>query len=336
MRSAAFIAACASAALAITSPGRALAQSDAADIAAARSLGVEGFKLAAAGNCAEAVDKLARSEALHHAVSVLEKLGECQVSVGKLVDGTEALRRVTHEALPSNAPAAFIAAREQAAALLDATARRVAHLNIAVTGAPTAGAGVWVKVDGANVPTASLNVDRPVDPGAHVIEAGAPGFVATTVKMVSNEGATDPVKLVLVPAPVTVAVAAAPPTPLPAPPAPRIDDKSRADQATRSHTVAYVVGGAGLAGLAIGAISGVVALGDKSTLNGACHAGACPESASSALSGGKTAGTVSTVGFVVGGVGVAAGVVLYFLDLGGGATATARVGIGEVGLSGTF
>jgi hypothetical protein len=83
----------------------ALADATAADTSAARALGVDGFKLVAAGKCGEAIDKLQRSEALHHALSVLEKLGECQVSTGKIVDGVETLRRVAREHLAADAPA---------------------------------------------------------------------------------------------------------------------------------------------------------------------------------------------------------------------------------------
>ena len=43
----------------------------AGDVAAARELGIAGVKLADAGNCAEAIDKLARSEKMYHAHSIL-------------------------------------------------------------------------------------------------------------------------------------------------------------------------------------------------------------------------------------------------------------------------
>src|SRR5687768_14022299 len=75
-----------------------IAQADeepsAADVAAARSLGQEGVKLADAGNCAEAVDKLARAEKIFHAPTTLARLGECQVQLGKIVDGTENLNKI--------------------------------------------------------------------------------------------------------------------------------------------------------------------------------------------------------------------------------------------------
>ncbi len=101
--------------LVATLAGPALAQDDAGDIAAARKLGGEGVTLADAGNCQDALDKLARSEKMHHAVSVLERLGECQIRVGKLVEGAETLRRVLREQLPLDAPHAFVAAQERSA-----------------------------------------------------------------------------------------------------------------------------------------------------------------------------------------------------------------------------
>src|SRR5690606_6492137 len=87
-------------------PGRAEAQS-AENKAAARALGVEGIKLANAGNCEAAIEKLSRAEALYHAPTILGRLGECQVALGKLVEGTENLNRVVREQLAPNAPAAF-------------------------------------------------------------------------------------------------------------------------------------------------------------------------------------------------------------------------------------
>src|SRR5687767_842372 len=65
----------------------ALAQQDepsSAETAAARGLAVEGLKLAEAGRCSEAVEKLARAEKLHHSAIVQSRLGECQIALGRL------------------------------------------------------------------------------------------------------------------------------------------------------------------------------------------------------------------------------------------------------------
>src|SRR4051794_2279405 len=62
------------------------AKPDPTTIAAARALAVQGVRLARAGQCAEAVDKLERAEALRHSIVVAEQLGECYVEQGRLVE----------------------------------------------------------------------------------------------------------------------------------------------------------------------------------------------------------------------------------------------------------
>src|SRR3954469_3008571 len=93
-------------AIALTSSA-AYADTSAADMAAARALGTDGIKLANRGKCAEAIEKLDRAEKLYHAPTTLERLGECHVEIGKLVLGTEELRRVVREQLATDAPKAF-------------------------------------------------------------------------------------------------------------------------------------------------------------------------------------------------------------------------------------
>ena len=74
-------------------------QPQAENVAAARSLGLQGIKLADAGDCRGAIEKLSRAESLYHAPSILGRLGECQVNVGQVVAGTENLNRVVREEL---------------------------------------------------------------------------------------------------------------------------------------------------------------------------------------------------------------------------------------------
>jgi hypothetical protein len=70
-----------------------------------------------------------------------------------------------------------------------------------------------------------------------------------------------------------------------------------------------VIGGAGLV---TWGIAGGIALGKKSTLDGpdGCTSSSCPASAASDRSSFEAARTASTAGFVIGLVGVGAGVVL--------------------------
>src|SRR5690349_7503694 len=80
-------------ALMYAAPARA-EDASAAETAAARSLAVDGLKLAQAGDCAGAVPKLERAEKLYHSAVVASRLGECYVTVGRLVEGSEILRKV--------------------------------------------------------------------------------------------------------------------------------------------------------------------------------------------------------------------------------------------------
>src|SRR5580658_9733307 len=150
----------------------AAAQEDQANVAAARELGIQGVRLADGGDCNGAMDRLVRAEQLHHAPTTAERLAECQIKLGKLVDGTEGLRRVIREVLPPSAPRAFFAAQERANALLAEARPKIAELKIAVA-APT-DADFSVTIDGIPLPRANLNVNRPIDPGEHVVEATGP------------------------------------------------------------------------------------------------------------------------------------------------------------------
>ncbi len=104
--------------------------------------------------------------------------------------------------------------------------------------------------------------------------------------------------------------------------------------------VAFGVGGAGLI---VGVITGGIAVGDHSSLSSACGGGNCPPSQSSNLSSYHTMGLVSTIGFVVAGVGAAAGVTLLLLPgksdsapPAAGLHVQPTIGLGSIGAVGTF
>lgn len=78
--------------------------------------------------------------------------------------------------------------------------------------------------------------------------------------------------------------------------------------------VALAVGAVGIAGVAVGAITGVLALADKSTADKECPNLMCTPAGKSAVEDGRTMGFVSTVGFIAGGVCLAAAVVLFAMS----------------------
>jgi hypothetical protein len=313
------------------------------DLAMARALGTEGVRLADAGECGSAIPKLAAAEKLYHAPTTLERLGECEIGVGKLVSGTERLNQVLREPLPPGAPPAFQTARKRAQDALGPALARIAKLRIHVDGASAD--AVTVAVDGAPMPSALLDTPRPTDPGTHQITATAPGFLAAsaTVNVPDGGNSSASLTLALEPqvAPPPVAQNPAPPAPSPAPPPPAASAPPPPPPQGSANVPAIVSFIAGGVGVAVGSIFGVLALGSKSTLDGECGSAkqTCAPSDVSALS---TNAWVSNVGFGVGIVGAALGT--YFVvthhrpDAGGPTAAHVEpwIGLGSAGLGGTF
>ena len=359
-------------------PAVAQEEPSSAETAAARGLALEGLKLADSGRCADAVDKLARAEKLHHSAIVQGRLGECQIMLGKLVDGTENLRKVLREPVPPNPSPALMKARERAQTALDGAKPKIAFLMISVKG-PKDVSNAVVTVDGESVPTALLDADRPTDPGDHVIEASAPGYLKASARVSVKEAER---KAVSVRLDVDPNASAPPPTTGPAEPTigpqhapqrepaqtapardPRLSagaDTGGATSAAPNRTGAYIAWAVGGVALAVGAGFGAVAMKNKNELEANCPGGVCTRDQSDKLSDAKTAGNISTAGFIVGGVGLALGTVLFFTASSGtsgsnggasrvaGGASPARptglaaleprafIGVGQIGLAGSF
>jgi hypothetical protein len=337
------------------------------DRASARALGTEGVQLAEAGNCAAAIPKFEAAEKLFHAPTTLERLGECQIKVGHLIAGTEDLNRVVHEPLPPNAPAAFVAAQAAATQLLAATTPRVAKLRIHVDGAPAD--QVAVTIDGASMPSALLDDNRPTDPGDHEVTATAPGFARATTRVKLADGGQQSVSLTLqvdpnaragtatnvppVPSQAEGAPLAPQASPAPAPQSsvppqpgtPGAPPPPAGESHGSSSTPGIIVLSVGVAGIAVGSIFGGLALGTKSKLDGACSNKSCPATSQNDIDSLSTQAWVSNIGLGVGIVGAVIGIVMIASSHGGGpekqaTAARARlspwVGPGTAGLGGTF
>ncbi len=287
----------------------------AGDVALARSLAAEGIQLADQGNCAAAIDKLQRAETLYHAPTILGRLGECQVATGKVVAGSENLQRVVRESLPAKPPKAFIDAQARAQKVLDSALGKVAKLRIHVD--MPSGIKPIVKVDGESISLAALDVDRPADPGSHHVEASAPGYRAAATDTTLREGGTGAVTLKLEIDPGAGAVAPVPGAMSASEPPGQVGavgtlPPAGAETKGSSKTMAYVLLGVGGAGLVVGSIFGVVALGKKTSLDNACgnDKNHCPLSAQGDIDSIHSAATGSTIGFVVGGLSAGVGAIL--------------------------
>lgn len=293
----------------------------ATETATARALAQDGLKLAKGGQCEEAVDKLDRAEKLKHSAIVLSHLGECYISLGKLVQGTEALRKVLREPMPPDPSPALKDAYERAQTLVQETKPKIAGLTINMTGAKDV--KLTVTVDGVELPSTVVGVELPSDPGEHTVEASAPGYLKVKAKTKLGQGEKGKVSLELKRDPnavaaekTAVAAAAAQPAqqqqgPVPeSAPAAATSGEPAAAKSSSQKTWAYLSYGLGAVGLGAGIIFGRSAMQDKDQLANSCPNNVCPPEEQDRLDSAKTKGTVSTIGFAVGGVGVALGTVL--------------------------
>ena len=275
-----------------------------ADIAQARQLGQQAQTAYDAGNYAESEKLWAAAAKLYAAAPTLTLgLARTQAKLGKYVAASESYNRIIREWSTVATPApAFKDALETARSEVVAVQAKVASVVLTVEGP----ASPVVTIDGQPVPAAALGLKRPIDPGGHLVKASGEGFKPGDQKFQVGEGGSIDVKLKLDRA---ADVAAVPP---PAAGQPVTEPPPEGGKKGGSKTLAFVAFGVGGAGLVVGSITGLLAISKHGDLKDTCPDGTCPASAQSDVDSYKTMGTISTVGFIVAGVGAVAGTVLLF------------------------
>lgn len=191
--------------------------------------------------------------------------------------------------------------------------------------------GMVVKRGDLVLSAASLGVALPVDPGEYVVVTEAAGLARNEQSVTIQIGEAKVIDLVFG-------------APLPAgdetpaqPAASRPSDDREAEGPSGRRVAAYAIGGVGIAGLALGAVTGALTLGEKSTIDESCTGTVCSQEGLDAADSASTLGLLSTIGFGVGIAGVATAVVLVVTEP-SPATASAlpRIGVGSNGASITW
>ncbi|MBI5534470.1 MAG: hypothetical protein HY898_17225 [Deltaproteobacteria bacterium] len=274
------------------------------DSSRAEALFNEGLKNMQAARYDQACPALAESYKLDPLPGVLFTVAECEAAWGRIATALghydEFLRVLT-----TLAPAQQKKHQERRQIALEkvaALARLAPQLTIVVpAGAP---AGLAVKRNGTPIDTLSYGVATPVDPGTYVVTFEVPGQPAIERRVLLSKGQTvtvgGDVKWAGKDTPATVGSAALP-------------DKADggASTAAPDRTLAWVVGGIGVAGLAVGAVTGILTMSKKSTIDSECPDRQCTPDGRSAVDSAQTTGLISTIGFGVGIVGLAGGAILY-------------------------
>jgi hypothetical protein len=277
--------------------------------AAAQALFEEARALMTAGKYAEACPKFAESERLDPGAGTLLNLANCYEKDGKTASAWVTFKDAAAAADVKHRADWSQRARERALALEPVLSRLIVEVTPAARVA-----GIEVRRDGVAVGLAEWGTPIPVDPGEHVIDAMGPRKKPWSARV--TVGPKGDKASVTVPALEDEAVAVAVVAPSsPAPPstddgvispAPRRDGKTQ-------RTAGLVVGGVGLAGLAVGSVFGVIALGKASDAKRLCPSEPSCSSADgvTANDDAKSAATVSTAAMIAGGAALVAGAALF-------------------------
>ncbi|MDF2692690.1 MAG: hypothetical protein K0S65_1073, partial [Labilithrix sp.] len=252
------------------------------DAATADKLFAEANALVSEGRYAEACPKLAESQRIEPAVGTQFNLADCYEHLGKTATAFALFSDVARIARAAGKFERERRAKERATAL----EAHLAHVRI-VPQAPAP--GLEIKIDDVVLPRQSWATAFPIDPGDHHIVASAPSRTSWegTTKATADQSVE-----VAIPELVD-------PTPRPQ------RAETRPAPSSTQRTIAIAVAGAGVAGLAVGAIAGAMALSARGRAEDACPSSRydfrCPTTqGTDDWNSATTAGNVSTVGFIVG------------------------------------
>lgn len=316
----------------LSSPlGAAHAQTD-EEKAAARSLAKEGAEAFAAGKHAEALDLMSRAEAIVHAPPHVLYIARAQAALGKLVAARENYLKVMREELTATSPKAFKDAQAQAKTEVAAIEPRIASLKIVLEGA--GGAKVTVKVDGQPVSPALIGVNRPTDPGKHVVTAYPMGKSPVEQSVELADGEKKEIKLSLSgPSAPSTAI---PPTAADDPdagsqnPPPPPPEKKASGGGLNTLMIAGIAGlGVGLGGAVVGGIftakwSSLSGQADDQYAKWGCNLKpvvgpectyARQQEINTTDKNASTAGTIGVIGLAAGGVLLAGGATVLVLGI---------------------
>jgi hypothetical protein len=308
----------------------------------ARSLGLEGLSSYDAGDYQGALTRFEQAYALYPVPTLALYSARALAKLGRLTQAADRYQQAMSMKLPSDAPEQFRQAQTDATNERAELVQRIPRLRVQVVGADPA--STPLTVDGVAVPSSELSAGHPLNPGAHAV-SGRSGEQVVSMNVALQERETKTIVLEF-----KAPEAAAPPPPVtptpmgpgPAPPpsgAPPQADKGGSGQ----RTLGWVVLGLGGVGLGVGAVTGLMATSKKSDLETHCvgDLSHCPPSVASDVDQYNNLRTVSTIGFIAGGVGVAGGLILVLTAPSSSApqhtgSVTPWVGVGSAGVRGWF
>ena len=331
--------------------------------AGARSLATEGATAFSEGRYKDAAELFTKAESLVHAPPHLLYIARAHAKLGQLVRAREAYIKITREQLASNSPQAFREAQSSATRELAAINPKIGTLTIKIEGAENA-KDLSLRIDDVQLPGVLAGAPQPIDPGEHKVEAVATGLRSRPQTVRVGDGEKTSVALRLEaetkttaqPSPPTTAAATADPgkgtagegSTSTAATASSASADTGSDSRSTMRIGSYAAFGVGAIGLGLGTVFLLKANSKRTEANDICNVppnNQCPvdrrDEVNQLDSDASSATTMSIIGFVAGGVGVAAGVTLLVLSSSAGSDAKAAsihpwVGLHSAGIAGRF
>lgn len=277
------------------------------DQATADALFLEGRRLSAEHQYAEACAQFEASMALSPRLGVALNLADCYEHLERTASAWVAFGAAAALARRLADPREAFALQRQGALV-----PRLSRLRITLSGAPVD--GLAVVRDGVRVEPAAYGVAVPVDPGAHVVDATAPGRAPWSTRIaVSGEGeiiAVEIPELERTPAPRAAALVA----PATATMARSVTQAASAvDPGWRRTTPAtWIALGVSVAGIGVGSVFGLAARSLWQQARPDCDAAShCSDAAATLVARSRRDGDLSTAAFAVAGAALTTGAVLY-------------------------
>ncbi len=274
---------------ALLAPAVAFADPSVADVESAKLAYREGKELRDKQDLAGALARFNAAYALVPTPITALELARTHLAMGHVLAARELLLGVDRMPKKPDESEKAGEARAEAVDLAETAKSKLASIRVT---APV-GDSATVAIDGVELVPAAAYAPRVVDPGHHVVAVSAPGRAGRVeVDLAAGESRTLVVPLVAEAAPPFVSVK---------------------DRIT-GNTLTWVGLGVGALGLAVGTVTGIVALVKSGSVKSECPRGQCPPSAHADLNLTNAMSTTSTIAFALGVVGAGVGILSFLSD----------------------
>lgn len=283
--------------------GSGVARAQGQSAAQAEALFREGKALMAQQRFEAACPKFAASQKLDPGVGTLLNLADCHDKVGKTASAWAEFLEAATLARRSGQSERVRVARERAEALEP----RLIRLTLKVPDSVRRLRDLEIKLDGQSVPEPTWGTATPIDPGPHLVAVTASGKKEWAKAIdAQGEGASLSLEVPF--------LEDAPVEETPAQRGTPTDGGTKrtivVDEGSGQRTLGLILGGVGLAGIAVGSVFGLSARNKWDDAN--CSGGTCPTSADQELSDdARSNASIATIAYIAGGAFLGGGIILY-------------------------